>query len=77
MFVQAKNTMINFYFVRSGYVYPGVNLHYAGNGGRYWSGRAYSSGYAYGLYFDSSSVSPSSNRTRYAGYSVRCVAGWE
>ena len=65
------------YFVRSGYVYPGDNLNYAGNSGYYWSGRAYSSSYAHQLFFSSSYVDPSSNYgTRYGAFSVRCVAGW-
>ena len=67
------------YFVRSGYVSPGsVRLHGAGANGRYWSGRADSSSYAYLLDFLSSGVSPSgSSSFRYIGYSVRCVANWE
>lgn len=63
------------YFVRSGYVYPDASyLGSAGYSGRYWSGRADSSSYAYYLYFYSSSVSPSISYNRYNGYSVRCVA---
>ena len=64
--------------MRSGYVDLNVGrLGIAGSNGYYWSGRANSSSSAYGLYFSSSYVNPSSNRSRYAGYSVRCVAGWE
>ena len=66
------------YFVRSGYVYPSFSrLLYAGNYGNYWSGRAGSSSNAYILYFYSSGVNPSSSYSRYYGFSVRCVAGWE
>ena len=65
------------YFVRSGYVSPGYNLNYAGRSGTYWSGRAYSSSYAYYLNFNSSGVVPSGSHTRYIGFSVRCVANWE
>ena len=78
MLVQVKNTMINFYFVRSGYVNPGDILGYAGNYGYYWSGQAYSSNGAYSLYFRSCYVDPSNgNGYRYNSFSVRCVAGWE
>ena len=63
--------------MRSGYVGPGSNLGYAGNYGSYWSGRAYSSSYAYSLDFNSSNVVPSNYSRRYNGDSVRCVAGWE
>ena len=63
--------------MRSGYVYPGLYLYYAGYSGDYWSGHADSSNFAYELYFYSSNVYPSSNAYRYCGRSVRCVAGWE
>ena len=65
------------YFVRSGYVYPGIYLGSAGYYGYYWSGRAGSSIYAYLLLFYSSDVNPSSSYSRYYGFSLRCVAGWE
>lgn len=70
--------MINFYFVRSGYINP-INgrLLNSGNYGDYWSGLAGSSNSAYELYFLSSDVGPSNYNNRYYGYPVRCVAGWE
>ena len=62
------------YFVRSGYVTSG-SLGYAGYGGYYWSSTAGSSTIgAYGLYFGSGSVNPSSSPYRYRGQSVRCLA---
>ena len=64
--------------MRSGYVDPDRSLlNIAGVSGHYWSGRAYSSNSAYELYFYSSRVYPSNNGSRYRGFSVRCVAGWE
>ena len=64
--------------MRSGYVYPSFSrLLDAGSLGGYWSGRAFSSKYAYELYFSSSNVDPSNDYGRYNGLSVRCVAGWE
>ena len=66
------------YFVPSGYVDLNVGrLGIAGNYGLYWSGRAYSSSGAYSFYFRSSGVNPSNSHSCYAGFSVRCVAGWE
>ena len=62
------------FFVRSGYVYPSSYLGDAGNDGYYWSSVAYSSSYAYTLFFRSSAVGPSDNYRRYYGQSVRCVA---
>ena len=44
-----------------------------GSYGRYWSGTAYSSTRAYGLYFNSGGVYAQSNYYRYHGYSVRPV----
>ena len=62
------------YFVRSGDVYSG-SLRYAGNVGLYWSSTAYSSAsYAYSLHFYSGYVDPSNYSSRYAGFSVRCLA---
>ena len=61
------------YFVRAGYV-DGGSLYIPGYGGRYWSGTLGSSAYAYYLYFDSSSVDPAYNDSRYYGFSLRCVA---
>ncbi len=61
-----------YYFVRGGYVNPG-SLYDAGGQGRYWSSTASASTNAYNLYFDSSSVLPSNNRSRYLGLSVRCL----
>ena len=62
------------FFVRSGYVYPTNYLYGAGRLGYYWSSVAYSSSYAYYLYFDLSTVYPSNDFSRYNGQSVRCVA---
>ena len=64
------------FFVRGGGIYPADTnkFYYAGQYGIYWSSRAYSStSYAYGLYFDNSYVSPSSNTARYVGFSLRCL----
>ena len=65
-------------FVRGGYVDPGYDLGDAGYGGYYWSSVSHSSDYAYGLYFGPGGVVPSNYGSRYAGFSVRCVAldGW-
>ena len=63
------------FFVRSGYVRPDFPyLVNAGNNGNYWSSVAYSASYAYGLYFNSNFIVPSSNGSRYFGQPVRCVA---
>ena len=62
------------FFVRSGYVNPSNYLFNAGYDGYCWSSVAYSSAYAYYLYFSSSYVNPSYNVSRYYGQSVRCVA---
>ena len=62
------------YFNPSGYVYSG-SLRYAGYVGRYWSSTAYSStSNVYLLSFYSGGVSPSTNGSRYNGFSVRCLA---
>ncbi|MBQ2969097.1 MAG: Ig-like domain-containing protein [Bacteroidaceae bacterium] len=56
-----------------------TSLYYAGSYGYYWS-RSLGSGnssYAYGLYFNSSYVSPSYSNIRYYGRSVRPVLGSE
>ena len=59
------------------FVYPGnwycSSAYYRGSYGYYWSSTAYSTYYAYGLYFGSSSVYPANNGNKYGGYSVRCV----
>ena len=62
-------------FVYSGYF---LNASAGGRGsiGRYWSSTAGNSNYAYGLYFDSSSVYPGTGSNyKYSGRSVRCVLG--
>ncbi|MBQ1373478.1 hypothetical protein IIY66_01585, partial [Candidatus Saccharibacteria bacterium] len=59
-------------FVYSGNWY-GSSAYYRGSYGYYWSSTAYSTYYAYGLYFGSSSVYPANNGNKYGGYSVRCV----
>ena len=63
------------YFVRAGFVAGGNNLFNAGSSGAPWSSIAESSGSAYNLYFNSSTVdaSDSSNTQRYYGLSVRCM----
>ena len=60
-------------FVRGGYVDPGDTLYTAGSGGYYWSSIG-ANNYAYGLYFYSGYVYPSSLSSRCVGQSVRCVA---
>ena len=42
--------------------------------GLYWSRTAYSTSFAYLLYFNDRSVIPQNNNPRGAGYAVRCVA---
>ena len=69
-------TQAPYYFNPSGYVLSG-SLWYAGYYGYYWSSTAYSNtSNAYVLYFGSSGVYPSggTNRIRYYGRSVRCLA---
>ena len=61
------------YFTPAGYVLSG-SLYFAGVNVYYWSSTAYSSYYAYFLYFSSSIVSPSNSIGRYSGQSVRCLA---
>ncbi len=64
------------FFVRGGDVYPyGQKLDYAGQGGYYWSSKAYSrTDLAYSLSLGSSSVSPSNSYNgRYGGFSLRCL----
>ena len=61
-------------FVRGGRVAPGDYLGGAGFNGYYWSSVGRSSSGAYYLYFFSGGVSPSSNDSRYRGFSLRCVA---
>jgi uncharacterized protein (TIGR02145 family) len=56
----------------SGYYYSGISN--AGNNGYYWSSSAYSSTYAYYLYFNYSNVDPGINSlSKYYGFAVRCV----
>lgn len=49
------------------------SLKYAGYSGYYWSSNAYSTSYAYYLYFLSGYVAPSPDICRYYGQSVRLV----
>jgi len=62
-----------FYVLYGGYVYFG-SLQYAGSGGLYWSSTAYNASQAYDLYFNSSSVNPSTNYYCHFGFSIRCLA---
>jgi uncharacterized protein (TIGR02145 family) len=63
------------------YVLPASGFRYGSDGslgnvgscGYYWSGSAYSSSYAYELYFDSSDASAVNYASRGYGQSVRCV----
>ena len=68
-------TQAPLYFSPVGHVNSG-SLNDAGSYGYYWSSTAYSSTYAYTLYFYSGYVYPSSNISlyRYDGQSVRCLA---
>ena len=61
------------YFIPAGYVYSG-SLVSAGNSGDYWSSTAFSSDYAYNLYFKSGRVNPSNFNGRHGGQPVRCLA---
>ena len=61
-------------FVRGGIVYPGLYLDAADYYGTYWSSVGLTSSDAYFLYFNPGGVDPSSNRYRYRGQSIRCVA---
>lgn len=65
------------FFVRAGGVYPDSSDKFgvAGRGGPYWSHRATNiADYAYNLFFDGSSVNPSSESgNRCSGYSLRCL----
>ena len=60
-------------FVRGGYVLSGNLLYRAGNEGDYWSSISADSSYAYGLYFDSDYVNPSTKLSRFYVQSLRCV----
>jgi len=61
-------------FVYSGSVFSG-SVGSRGNRGDYWSSMAYSSNFAYGLYFYSSNTYPGTgyDSVKYVGRSVRCV----
>ena len=61
------------FFPAAGYVYTS-GLYYTGSEGGYWSSTIYSATYAYSLAFYSDGIYSAYNRTRYYGYSVRCVA---
>ena len=62
-------------FVYSGYV-NGASVYNRSSRGVYWSSSAYSSNYAYYLYFYSSSVGPGTdNNSKYYGWSIRCLSG--
>ena len=69
--------LLNQYSLTSSTTSSNNNINTSGYDGGYWSGRANSSSDAYILYFGSSLVGPSNYGSRYYGYSVRCVAGWE
>ena len=74
--VDASNTLRAYpnNFVYSGSVGSG-SVSTRGSSGYYWSSTAYSSGYAYNLYFNSSIVSPgTSSIIKYYGRTIRCVA---
>jgi uncharacterized protein (TIGR02145 family) len=61
-------------FVYSGYVLSG-SVTYRGSYGYYWSSTAYSSNYAYYLYFRSSLVYPGTGgNSKYNGGTIRCLA---
>ncbi|MBR3269837.1 hypothetical protein IKG07_01135 [Candidatus Saccharibacteria bacterium] len=53
--------------------YLSSTFKYGGTDGYYWSSSSYSSTYAYGLYFTSSSVFSAIHSYRRYGWSVRCV----
>ena len=59
--------------VLSGYV-SSSSRYSQGSDGYYWSSTVYSSSYAYTLYLNSSNVDPADSRTKYVGFSVRCIA---
>ncbi|MBQ3433319.1 hypothetical protein IJG22_03465, partial [Candidatus Saccharibacteria bacterium] len=61
-------------FLLAGY-YSNGSFKVGGSGGRYWSSTAYSSSYAYYLYFDSGRVYSANYDNRGFGSSVRCVYG--
>ncbi len=62
------------FFVRSGWVTPGVGIYRSGDRGTYWSFAAPSSvDNAYSLYFYGSYVYPSYSFARSDGHSLRCV----
>ena len=71
-FMKKTDHSIYVFFAASGH-YDGTSLSYRGSYGYYWSASFYSSTYAYGLYFNSSSVIPQYGSTRRLGFSVRAV----
>ena len=62
-------------FLRAGYYYySNGNLYDRASGGYYWSSRRYSRTNGYGLFFDSTNLSPQANYRRGDGFSLRCLA---
>lgn len=49
------------------------SVYYRGSNGYYWSRSLYNADYGYGLYFNSSHVTPQGRNYRYDGFSVRAV----
>ena len=60
------------FFPASGYR-RGTGLNFRGSDGDYWSASLYSQTNGYNLYFSSGGVGPSSNNSRFYGFSVRAV----
>ena len=60
-------------FVLSGSVYNG-SVYDQGSNGCYWSSTVGNANLAYSLYLDNSNVYPANSRSKFGGFSVRCVA---
>jgi len=71
-FMKKTDHSVYVFFPAAGYG-RGTSLYDRGTSGNYWSSSWYSAGSAYGLSFNSSSVTPQYYRTRYSGLSVRAV----
>ena len=71
-FMKKTDHSVYVFFPAAGRGY-GTSLNNRGSYGYYWSGSWYSAYNAYGLYFNSSSVTPQSSSSRYVGISVRAV----
>ena len=71
-FMKKSDHSVFVFFPASGY-YNGTSLYSRGTRGYYWSSSFNSATDAYGLGFDSSSVSPQSNNRRRNGFTVRPV----